>query len=151
MVTSRIGRKANRFTDLGSRVTSFRCRIALPLHLSPDPTKRIVKIVHHALLQRNNSIIGNLNAFGANLRATFRNIAITDPLLVSQFLDAIFGIERMHLQRGNMNQKPWSDESLVHLVVPQDMADVLTKETFDAFTKFLYTIDVLLLHSPGPI
>src|SRR5437899_12473208 len=83
-----------------------------------------------------------------SLRITFYDIAIADPLLVSQFFDTILGIERMHLQRGDVNQKPRPNESLVHLVVAQHMADVLAKKAFDTFAEFLYTIDIFLLNSP---
>ncbi len=124
------------------------CRITFPLQPAPDPTKRIVKVVHYAFLQRNNSVIGDLNAFGANLCATFCDIAVTDPLRISQFLNAILGIERVHLQRSDVDQKPRSNESLVHLVIAQHVADILAKKTFDAFPEFLHTIDILLLHPP---
>ena len=69
----------------------------------------------------------------------------------AQFLDPIFGIERMHLQRGRVNQKTRPDKSIVHLMIAQDVADVLAKKAFDAFPKFLHAIDVLLLHPPGPV
>src|SRR6266545_2701392 len=127
------------------------CRITLSLQPSPDPTKGIIKVVHYAFLQRNNSVIGNLNAFRANLCAAFGDVAIADPLFVSQLLGTIRRIERMHLQRSDMDQKPRPNESLVHLVIAQHVADILAKKAFDAFAEFLYTIDVLLLHSPCPV
>src|SRR5207247_8661251 len=124
--------------------TLQRSTIRFLLDPFPDPTKRIVKVVHYAFLQRDNSVIGDLNAFGANLRATFCDIAIADPLLVSQFIDTILGIERMHLERSDVNQKARPNKLFVHLVVAQHMADVLAKKAFDTFTEFLYTIDILL-------
>jgi hypothetical protein len=70
---------------------------------------------------------------------------------VAQFLDPILRVERMHLQRGRINQKSWSNESIVHLMIPQNVANVLAKKTFDAFPEFLYSIDVFLLHPPRSI
>src|SRR5438874_10578844 len=57
----------------------------------------------------------------------------------------------MHLQGGDMNQETWPDEFVMHLMIAQHVANVLTKKTFDAFPKFLHAIDVLLLHSPCAI
>src|SRR5262249_29368949 len=74
-----------------------------------------------------------------------------DSLRISQFFDSVLGIEWMHLQRGDMNQETWPDEFVVHLVIAQHVADVLTKKTFDALPEFLHAIDVLLLHSPGTV
>src|ERR1700730_16371372 len=74
-----------------------------PLQPSPEPAKRIVKFIHHALFQRNDSVVRDLDVLWANLRATFGDVAVTDPLRVSQFLDAIFRVERMHLQRRDVN------------------------------------------------
>ena len=57
----------------------------------------------------------------------------------------------MHLQRGDMNEKTRTDKFIMHLVVAQNVADVLTKITLDAFPEFLHTIDILLLHSPSTV
>src|SRR5438093_7247465 len=127
---------------------SLDSRITLSLQPSPDPTERIIKVVHYAFLQRNNCVIGDLNVFRANLCAALGDVAIADSLFVSQFVSTIFSIQRMHLQRSDVDQKPRSNESLVHLVIAQHVADVLAKKAFDAFTEFLHTIDVLLLHPP---
>jgi len=92
-----------------------------------------------------------LNTLGANFRAALGDVAVADSLRVSQFFDAIFCIEWMHLQCGDMNQETWPDEFVVHLVVAQHVADILTEKTLDAFPEFLDTIDVFLLHSPGTV
>jgi len=133
-----------RITILGSRFTFL-------LHPSPEPTQWIVKLIHHPFLQRNDSVVRDLDAFRANLRATLRDVAIANALRVSQFFDAILGVERMHLQRGDMNQKSRSDEFVVHLVVAQHVANVLAKKALDAFPELLDAIDVVLLHPPRSI
>jgi hypothetical protein len=92
-----------------------------------------------------------LNTFRANLCATFRDIAVSDPVGISELLKAVLSIERVHLQSGDVNQKPWPDEFVVHAVIAQHVADILAKETFYAFPKFLNAIYVLLLHSPCAI
>src|SRR5947207_9219898 len=57
----------------------------------------------------------------------------------------------MHLERGGVDQKARTDELVVLAVIAEDMADILAKETLDAFPEFLDAIDVFLLHSPGAI
>src|SRR5205085_4589754 len=122
--------------------------ILSPFQPTPKPSERIVKFIHDSFLQWNDSVVSDLNAFRANFGAAFCDIAVADPLSVSQFFQSIFGIERMHLQRRHMNQKARSDELVVHLVIAQNMANVLAKKTFDALPEFLDAIDVGLLHPP---
>ena len=70
---------------------------------------------------------------------------------VSQFFQSIFGVERVHLERRHVNEKTRSDEFVVHLMIAQDMANVLAEKTFDAFPEFLNAIDVGLLHPPRAV
>src|SRR5690242_19806710 len=57
----------------------------------------------------------------------------------------------MHLERGRVNQKTRTDKAIMHAMIAEDVADILAKETFDAFAKFLDAIDVALLHPPGAV
>src|SRR5687767_14127920 len=89
--------------------------------------------------------------FRADLRAEFGYVAIADPERIFQFTDAIFGVERVHLERGDVNKKPSSDKFGVLFVISQHVADILAEQAFDAFSEFLDAVDVRLLHSPGTI
>ena len=73
------------------------------------------------------------------------------PPLVLQIADAVLGVERMHLQRGRVDQEARADELLVHVVVAQDVADVLAQEALDALAELLHAVDVGLLHAPGAV
>src|SRR6202035_4039173 len=57
----------------------------------------------------------------------------------------------MHLERGGKNQKARSDELFVLVMISQNVANVLAKETFDTLAKFLDPIDVRLGHPPSPV
>ena len=57
--------------------------ISFLLQQSPKPAQWIVKVVHHAFFQWNNAIIRDLDALGANFRAAFGDVAVTDSLRVS--------------------------------------------------------------------
>lgn len=117
----------------------------------PEPAKRIVKFIHDTFLEWNDSVVGDLNAFGTNFCTALGDVAVTNSLCISQFVDPIFGIERMHFERGDVNQISWPNELFMHPMIAQDVANILAKEAFDAFPKFLDAIDIFLLHSPGSV
>src|SRR5439155_7098206 len=63
-----------------ARFTILNSRLALLLQPPPNPAQRIIKIVHDALFQRNDSVVRDLDTFGTNLGATLGNVAVTDPV-----------------------------------------------------------------------
>ena len=72
----------------------------------------------------------------------------------SRFLQvgsAIGGVERVHLQRGRVDEEARADELVVLVVIAQDVAHVLAQEALDALAELLHAIDVLLLHPPGAV
>jgi hypothetical protein len=89
--------------DPNSLLTIHVLRITLLLQSPPEPAEWIEKFVYDAFLQRNDPIIRDLDIFGANLGATFGDVAVTDSVRIPQFFDAICGIERVHLQSGDMD------------------------------------------------
>src|SRR6266849_5156063 len=74
--------------DLGSRLSR---------ELPQEPAHRIVKVIHHALLQRNDGVVGDVNVFGANLRTALGDIAETYAELILEQLRPVRCVERMHL------------------------------------------------------
>ena len=66
-------------------------------------------------------------------------------------LSAVLGVERVHLERGRVDQEARADELVVHVVVAQDVADVLAQEALDALAELLHAVDVLLRHAPGAV
>jgi len=57
----------------------------------------------------------------------------------------------VHFQRRYVDQVARTDELLVQVMIPQDMADVLTEEAFDTLAELLHSIDVRLGHAPGAV
>ena len=47
-----------------------------------QPLQGIEVTVHHALLERNDRVLGDRNRLGANLPATSRDVAVTDVVVV---------------------------------------------------------------------
>src|SRR4030095_1463305 len=103
----------------------------------PEPTKRIVKFIHYTFLERDDSVVGDLNAFRTHFCAALRDVAVTDSLCGSQFVHPILSIKRMHFERGDINQISWPNELFMHAMVAQHVADILAQEALDAFPKFL--------------
>ena len=79
------------------------------------------------------------------------NVAQPDPVVILQILQPVVSIQRMHLERRRTNQKPRPDEIRVHVMVAQNMANILAQETLDAFAEFLHPVHVFLLHPPTAI
>src|SRR5678815_448324 len=117
----------------------------------PDPSERIVKLVHDALLERNDGVVRDRDVLGTDLRAALGDVAVTDALGLFQFLKTVRGVERVHLQRGNINEETRADEFLVFAMFTQDVADILAEEAFDALAEFLHAIDVRLRHAPRAV
>ena len=69
----------------------------------------------------------------------------------AQVRDPVLDVERMHLQRGRVNQEPRADEGVMELVVAQHVADVLAQEALDTLPEFLDPVHVRLGHPPGAV
>jgi hypothetical protein len=54
----------------------------------------------------------------------------------------------MHLKRRYPDEKPRPPELLHLLVLAENMAHILAQEAFNAFTKLLHPIHILLVHFP---
>src|SRR5262245_42198240 len=86
------------FTRAGSR------RLCAPAaELAQEPDDRIV-VVGHPLLHRNNAVVGDVDVLRTHLRATLRDVAETDPRLSANELRSIDGVERMHVQPGDLDE-----------------------------------------------
>src|SRR5882672_5607645 len=87
----------------------------------------IEKLIHHALFQRDNGVIGNLNVFRTDMGAAFGDVAVADVESFSQLADPVFGVERMHFKGGDVDEKAWADEFGVLVMIAEDMADILAE------------------------
>src|SRR5688572_24541447 len=89
-----------------------------------------------------------MDVLRTHLAATLRDIAVTNTHLFFQQLRSGHTIERMHLESGNANKEAWTTKLFVPLMIPQHVTDVLTEKTLDTLAKFLYAIDIALVHLP---
>jgi hypothetical protein len=112
---------------------------------------RIVELVDHALLERDDGVIRDRNMLGTDPRAAFGDVAIADSMGLLELGHAVRRVQGMHLQRGGVDQDPRPDELLVLVVVAEHVADVLAEEALDALPELLHPVDVRLLHAPGAI
>src|SRR2546425_4422472 len=119
---------------------------------APDEgPQRIVELVGDALLERDDGVVGDGDLLGADLRAALRDVAVSDSPRCLQLSPAVLGVERMHLEGGDVHEESRPHELLVLVVVAKDVANVLAEETLDALPELLDAVDVLLLHAPGSV
>src|SRR6266849_9488595 len=116
-----------------------------------QPPQWIVDLVHHPLLEGDDGVVGDGDAFRANARAALRDVAKPHSLRLPHLADAVLHVERVHLQRSDVQEEARADELLVHLVLAQHVADVLAEEALDALAELLHALDVLLRHAPGAV
>src|SRR6202041_2054010 len=117
-----------------------------PGDLAPEPGHRVVAGVDHALLHRDDAVVGDLYVLGAHLGAALRDVAHAQAAVVRQ-LAAVVDVEGVHLELGEADEEAGPGVlGLVLLVVADDVADVLAHEALDALTELLAPLDVDLLH-----
>src|SRR5689334_7573898 len=92
-----------------------------------------------------------MNLLRANLGAALGDVTKTNPLCLTQLLSSILYVERVHLERGGINQETRPDKLIMFAMVAENVTNVLAQKAFDAFPKFLDAVDVALLHPPGAV
>src|SRR5262249_35990251 len=136
---------------MGVRWVASRGRL-LAAQLPEHPHDGVVVVVDHALLQRNDRVVGDLDVLRADLGAALRDVAEPEAGSRPDELPAVHGVERVHVQLGQAHEEARPEElGLVLVVVPDDVADVLAQETFDALPELLPAVDVLLHHPVGAV
>src|SRR5450756_1747915 len=122
----------------------------LPKH-AEELCQGVKELVDYSLLQRNDRIVRDSDAFRADLGAALGDVAQADAIGFAQARDAILGVERIHFKRGDVDEKSRSDELIVHVVIAQNVAYVLAQVAFDALAELLDAVDILLLHAPRAV
>src|SRR4051812_27304876 len=97
---------------------------SLRLELAQQARGRIVEPVDDAFLQRNDRVVGDGDVLGADLGAALGDVAVADAVRLLELGEAVLGVERMHLERGDVDQEARADELLVLVVIAQHVADV---------------------------
>src|SRR5438128_9677241 len=69
-----------------------------PREPAPDAADGVVEIVNHALLQRDDGVVRDVDRLGADLRTALGDVAVADAGLVLQVAAARGDIERVHLE-----------------------------------------------------
>src|SRR5713226_6763738 len=86
--------------------------------LTPGPRQRVVVLGHYPLLERNNGVVGDLDLLRTHLRAAFGDVAHADTCARPDQLQPVIGVQRMHFQRGESDEKPRAGEArLVALMI----------------------------------
>src|SRR6266702_6150205 len=122
-----------------------------PEELPAQPQERIVVAVHDPFLERNDPVVGDLDLLRADVGAAARDVAEAGPELPPDDRDAISGVERVHLERGEADHEARPHERVLARLVPQHVADILAQVALDALAELLDPVHVLLHHAIRPI
>src|SRR5207249_9528844 len=122
-------------------------RLLLPApKLAQQPDDR-VEAVRHPLLERADGVVRDADPLGAHLGATLGDVAEADTGGGPNERGAIARVERVHLERRELDEEAGPREGrLVLLVIADHVADVLAQEALDALVELLDAIDLLLHH-----
>jgi hypothetical protein len=123
--------------------------LLLASELSEQHGQRIIKLVHHTLFERDDGIVGDVNLLGADLRATFGDVAETEAQLVLEKRGTVATVEWMHFEARDSNKEARAGKLLLLVVFAKNVAYILAKKTLDALSKFLHAIHVELRDFPG--
>src|SRR5262249_52733710 len=122
-----------------------------PAEFSEEHGDRVVEFVDDTLLERNDGVVGDVNFFGADFGAALGDVAVAEAEFVLEERNSVCAVERMHFEAGGTDEEARSAERFVLLMIAEHVADVLAKKAFNAFAKFLDTVDVALIHFPFDI
>src|SRR5262245_53039521 len=112
---------------------------------------RVVQVVDDTLLERDDGIVGNGDAFRTHFRAALGDVAVTDAVRVLEIARAPLHVERIHLECRRVQQMTWPDKLREHAMVAQHVTDILTEKTLDALAELLHAFGIDLSHSPGAV
>ena len=93
-----------------------------------QPHQRIVEAVDDPFLQRNDGVVGDADVFRACFGAATGDVAQARSALVLDFLNAVVGVEGVHVKAGQAHHESGTGEVLLGFAVTQDVAGVLTEE-----------------------
>ena len=116
--------------------------------LAEELQQRVVASVDDALLERDDRVVGDVDAFGADFGAAFRDVAESEAALVRNELGPVERVERMHLEARDADQEPRPEVAAVQSVIAQDVTHVLAEEALDALAKLGDAVDVRLANRP---
>jgi hypothetical protein len=110
--------------------------------------QRIVKLVHHALFERDDGVVGDADLLGADLGATLGDVAKAKSELVLEKARAVAAVEGMHFEAGDSNEEARAGELFLLVVFAKDVTDILAEKAFDALTKLLDAVHIQLRNFP---
>src|SRR3954464_8723039 len=101
--------------------------------LRAEPGHRVVLAVHHPLLERDDAVVGEVDALRADLGAALGDVAVAQAELLLRRLPPVPHVQRVHVELRQPDEEARAGEGLlVLLVVTDDVAGVLTEVALDA-------------------
>src|SRR5262249_25736240 len=115
--------------------------------LRAEPDQRVVLAPGHALLHRDDRVVGDLAVLAAALGAARGDVAVPQAEVVLGDVAPVGLVGRVHLQLRDAHEEPGAGEGLLVLrVVTDHVAGVLAQEALNALAELLRAVHILLLH-----
>src|ERR1700733_7113109 len=103
-------------------------RLRPPRDLRAEPDQRIESPTRHALLHRDDRVVGDLDVLGADLGAALGDVAVPEAEVVLRDVAPVGLVGRVHLELRDAHQEPRAGErGLVVLVVADRVEGVLAE------------------------
>src|ERR687886_2473991 len=99
--------------------------------LAHQPLGRVVVLVGDALLEGDDGVVGDVDVYGADLRAALGDVAEAEAVLLLELAKAVRLVHRVHLEPLVPHEEARAGELLVLVVGAQDVADVLAHKALD--------------------
>src|ERR1700748_2722185 len=110
--------------------------------LRAEPDQRVVLVPGHALLHRDDRVVGDLDVLGADLGAALGDVAVPEAKVVLSDVPPVGLVGRVHLELRDAREEPGAGEGLLVLRVVTDyVAGVLAQEALDALPELLRAVD----------
>src|SRR5918997_6301070 len=84
--------------------------------LLAQPDDRVVLAVDHALLERDERVVGDLDVLGADLGAALGDVAVAEAVLLLRRLLAVGDVEGVHVELGDPHEVARAGEVLLVLL-----------------------------------
>src|SRR3954471_24840991 len=94
------------FSELVQSLLLLVCSVAraTTTDRAAQPGDRVVGAVRHPLLERDDRVVGDVDAFRTYLRAALGDVAVADAGLLAEQLTAVVGVQRVHLELGVLDE-----------------------------------------------
>src|SRR5688500_586676 len=118
--------------------------------LTCGPHEGVEVDIGYSFFQGDDAVVGQVDMLRANLRAALGDVAEAYARLLAYPLAAVETVIGVHIEVGKLDKLARAIESVLAVVLAQDMTHILAEEALDALAELLYAVHIYLLHLEWP-